>query len=154
MGEFKLDDQGIVGPCKLCGQRNRVAYERMTEAATCGKCRKPLSPPDAPMPAEGKFTFLRLLANSPGPVLGAYVSPAGEECGRLKLELEALAAIDAGKILIVTIDAEALPDLAKAYDAAPQPVLILSAGGHEVSRSAGFSPSSEIRRWMVRTMAA
>lgn len=153
MADFILDDQGVVGPCRLCGQRNRVAYERMSGEATCGKCRKPLPPPDAPMAVEAKFGYLRLLANAGGPVLAAYLKPQDDPSDRLLTELKALAAIDAGKILIVTVDAARFADLVKMYEADPQPMLVLHIGGHETKLRQGYLPSAEVRRWLVACLA-
>ncbi|MCX6361987.1 MAG: hypothetical protein NT029_19480 [Armatimonadetes bacterium] len=153
MADFVLDDQGIVGPCKLCGQRNRVAYERMSGEATCGKCRKPLPPPDSPMAVEAEFGYLRLLANAGGPVLAAYLKPGDDASDRLLSELRALAAIDAGKILIATVDAVRFPDLVRMYEADPQPMLVLHTGGHEAKLRQGWLPSAEVRKWMVGCLA-
>jgi RNase P subunit RPR2 len=49
MTSVDLDDRGIVVACRDCGQKNRLAYERLGDEVRCGKCKQPISAPGEPI---------------------------------------------------------------------------------------------------------
>ena len=36
---LRVDDRGLIVACPSCGQKNRLAYERLGDAVRCGKCK-------------------------------------------------------------------------------------------------------------------
>src|SRR5688572_10948053 len=49
MGPTQLDDRGVVIACPSCGQRNRLAYERLGDPVRCGKCKTSIAAPNTPI---------------------------------------------------------------------------------------------------------
>ena len=40
MAPLQLDDTGVITVCSNCGQKNRVAFDKLGHAARCGQCKR------------------------------------------------------------------------------------------------------------------
>lgn len=144
----ELDDRGVIVICPECGKKIRLAFERLGEPSRCGQCKRELSAPAAPIEVLQTAHFDRLIATSPLPVVVDYWAPWCGPCRMVAPELEKVAAHNAGRVLVVKVNTDALPDLGERFQIRSIPTLAVFAGGREVSRTMGARPAADIERFI------
>lgn len=153
MASSELDDRGIVVACTHCGQKNRLAYGRLGETVRCGQCKQDLAPPAAPIEMHSAADFDRLIASSSIPVVVDYWAPWCGPCRMVAPELEKVAARNAGRLLVVKVNTDALADIGERFNIRSIPTLGVFAEGREVTRTTGARPAEEIERFVLQATA-
>jgi thioredoxin 2 len=148
MGTFILDERGIVVPCPSCGQKNRLAYNRLDQPVRCASCKTALAPPSAPIEVTGSEDFDRLVKESAIPVVVDYWAPWCGPCRMVAPELVKVAGRNAGRFLVVKVNTDALTDLGERFGIRSIPTLAVFAGGREVARTAGARPAADIEAFV------
>jgi len=149
-----FDDRGIVVVCPSCGQKNRLAYERLGETVRCGKCKHALSAPGAPIEIGSSADFDRLIARASIPVVVDYWAPWCGPCRMVAPELEKVAARNAGRWLIVKVNTDVLSDLGERFRIQSIPTLAVFSGGREVARTTGARPAADVERFIAEATQA
>src|SRR5580704_17784706 len=137
MGEIELDDRGVVISCPTCGQKNRLAFERLADPVKCGRCKGQLPWPAVPIDVASAADFDRLVARSSIPVVVDYWAPWCGPCRMVAPELKKVAARQAGRYLIVKVNTDVLGDLGTRHGIRSIPTLAVFSGGREVARTSG-----------------
>jgi thioredoxin 2 len=148
MAGINLDDRGVVVACGQCGQKNRLAYERLGATVQCGKCKATLSAPGSPIEVESSADFDRLIAGSSLPVVVDYWAPWCGPCRMVAPELQKVAARQAGRFVVVKVNTDALSDLGERFAIRSIPTLAVFAGGREVARTLGAQPANGIEAFV------
>jgi thioredoxin 2 len=151
---MELDNRGVVVACPSCGQKNRLAYERLGESVRCGKCKTAIGAPNQPIEVTSTADFDRLVAHSSLPVVVDYWAPWCGPCRMVGPELQKVAARQAGKVLVVKVNTDELGDLGERFNIRSIPTLALFAGGKEVSRAAGARPADQIEAFINQATPA
>jgi thioredoxin 2 len=146
MASMELDDKGIITICPGCGQKNRLAYERLGDSVKCGRCKQVLGAPNEPIELHSSADFDRIVQDSSLPVVVDYWAPWCGPCRMVAPELQKVAARQAGKVVVVKVNTDELQDLGQRFRILSIPTLAVFAGGREVTRSAGARPASEIEK--------
>ena len=144
MAALELDDRGLIRACPSCGQKNRLAYERLDSEVRCATCKQPLVLASEPLAIASSADFDRLVAKSSLPVLVDYWAPWCGPCRMVTPELEKVAARNAGRVIVVKVNTDELPDLGQRFGIRSIPTLAVFSGGREASRAMGARPASEI----------
>ena len=139
-----FDERGLIVPCSSCGQKNRLVYERLGSEVRCAQCKQALAAPSEPFAIARTADFDRLVARSALPVLVDYWAPWCGPCRTVAPELQKVAARQAGRVLVVKVNTDELPELGERSGVRSIPMLALFAGGREVSRAVGARPAAEI----------
>jgi thioredoxin 2 len=139
-----MDDRGLIVACSNCGQKNRLAYERLGDEVRCGKCKQILKSLGEPIEIRHTADFDRLVSRSPLPVVVDYWAPWCGPCRMVAPELQKVAQRLAGAVLVVKVNTDELSDLGQRYNIRSIPTLAVFAGGKEVARSAGARPADQI----------
>ncbi len=139
-----MDERGVIVACASCGQKNRVAFERLSDAVRCGQCKQAIEPPSAPVEIHSVADFDRLVAQASIPVVVDYWAPWCGPCRMVAPELQKVAARQKGRAIVVKVNTDELPDLGQRFNIRSIPTLAVFAGGKEVTRSAGARPADEI----------
>jgi len=148
MAEINLDDRGVVVVCAQCGQKNRLAYERLSGTVRCGSCKATLSAPGSPIEVASSADFDRLIARSSLPVVVDYWAPWCGPCRMVAPELQKVAARQAGRFVVVKVNTDALGDLGERFGIRSIPTLAVFDGGREIARSSGARPANEIEAFV------
>jgi thioredoxin 2 len=146
MAPAQFDSQGIVVACPSCGQKNRLAYGRLSDAVRCGKCKEPLPPPAAPLDISTSAEFDNLIAHASLPVVVDYWAPWCGPCRMVAPEIEKVAGSRAGQAVVVKVNTDQVPELGERFGIRSIPTLAVFAGGREITRFAGARPAEDIER--------
>jgi thioredoxin 2 len=153
MGMGELDSRGVVTSCPACGQKNRLAYDRLGHTSRCGQCKRDLPPPSSPIEVQRSEDFDRLVGASRLPVVVDYWAPWCGPCRMVAPELEKVAARQAGSFVIVKVNTDALADLGERFAIRSIPTMAVFAGGREIARTAGARPANEIEAFITKAIA-
>ncbi|MGE3513441.1 MAG: thioredoxin [Vicinamibacterales bacterium] len=152
MAQLELDERGLLVSCRSCGQKNRMAFERLDASVRCGRCKQALQAPATPLEASSTADFERLIARSTVPVVVDYWAPWCGPCRMVAPELEKVAARSAGRWLVVKVNTDALSDLGERFRIQSIPTMAVFAAGREVGRTAGARPASDIEAFVRQTL--
>lgn len=153
MASGTLDDRGVVTACPSCGTKNRLAYDRLGTASRCGNCKQDLPPHGTPIEIQRSEDFDRLVAASALPVVVDYWAPWCGPCRMVAPELEKVAARQAGRLVIVKVNTDALSDLRQRFAIPSIPTLAVFSGGREIARTAGARPANEIEAFVTKAVS-
>jgi thioredoxin 2 len=154
MADVEMDDRGLVVACPSCGQRNRLAYERLGDTVRCGQCKTSLTAPAVPIEMQQTADFDRLVAQSSLPVVVDYWAPWCGPCRMVAPELQKVATRQAGHVIVVKVNTDVLSDLGQRYAIRSIPTLAIFAGGKEIARTTGARPAPEIEAFIAQSVAA
>jgi thioredoxin 2 len=154
MADVQLDDRGLVVRCGACQQKNRLTYERLGDRVRCAQCKQALGAPGVAFEVHDAADFDRLVGRSSLPVVVDYWAPWCGPCRTVAPELQKVAARQAGRILLVKVNTDELPDLGERFGIRSIPTLAVFAGGREVGRTAGARPAEEIERFISGVTSA
>jgi thioredoxin 2 len=148
MAALALDERGVLVTCPSCGQRNRLLYGRLGDAVRCGSCKKELTAPAAPLDIPSSADFDRLVTHASIPVVVDYWAPWCGPCRMVAPELAKVAARNAGRLLVVKVNTDALSDLSQRFGIRSIPTLAVFAGGREAARTTGARPAGDIEKFV------
>ena len=150
MAAAEFDDRGVIVSCASCGQKNRLAYERLGGSVRCGQCHQDLSGPAAPLEIASTADFDRLVAHASIPVVVDYWAPWCGPCRAVAPELQKVAARQAGHMLVVKVNTDVLTDLGERHRIRSIPTLAVFSGGREVARTTGARPAQDIETFVAQ----
>ena len=152
MRAIPTDDRGVVLRCKVCGQKNRVAFRNLGTRSQCAACATKLPAAAAPLEIASGGRFDRLVGESPLPVLVDFWAAWCGPCLMVAPELEKLAEAHAGRLLVAKVNTDDVPELDERFRIRSIPTLSLLVEGREVGRDLGARPAEGIAAFVRQTL--
>jgi len=154
MASLQLDEKGVLTTCPHCGQKNRIAYEKLGHTARCGQCKQDVRADAMPLEVGSTADFDRLVSHSAVPVVVDYWAPWCGPCRFVAPELEKVARRADGRFLVVKVNTDVLDELGTRHGIRSIPTLAIFKSGREVTRTTGARPAADIERFIAQATTA
>ena len=152
MADLTLDAKGIIVTCPTCGQRNRRPFTRYAAETRCGKCGTALPAPAGPVDVPDVASFDAALA-SDVPVLVDFWAPWCGPCQMMAPEFARVAANNAGRVLVLKVNTDDVPDLGDRFRIRSIPTMAVFGEGREIARTSGARPAAAIEEFVQSALA-
>jgi thioredoxin 2 len=146
MSDIQLDDRGFIITCQSCGQKNRVPYS--SHETRCGKCKAAMRSPAEPIEVPSVETFDALIRSAGQPVIVDFWAPWCGPCRMVAPEIAKVAESNAGRLIVVKVNTDALPELGERYRIRSIPTMAIFEGGRETARTSGAMPAAQIENFV------
>ncbi len=151
---YTADLKGIVVACPSCQQKNRLAFGRLGTDHRCANCKTPIPSPSAAVEVPSAALFDALVGAASVPIVVDYWAPWCGPCRSVAPELEKVAQQNAGSLLVVKVNTDAVPELASRYRIQSIPTMAVFAGGQERGRVSGARPARAIEQFVQESLVA
>jgi len=135
----------MIVTCPACSANNRVPAARLAEHPRCGKCKQAIAI-DTPIATTSAAEFDELIQGSPLPVVVDFWAAWCGPCRRVAPEVDKLAKMRAGKVVVAKLDTEAVPEVAQRYGIQGIPAFIAFTHGRESQRATGAMSAEQLAR--------
>lgn len=132
--------------CPHCAAANRLPRERLADAPSCGKCKRPLFDGHPAVLTEADFD--RHVGKSDIPVVVDFWAAWCGPCKMMAPQFERAAKELEPSVRLAKLDTEAAQGVAARYGIRSIPTMIAFQGGREVARQSGAMDAASIVRWV------
>jgi thioredoxin 2 len=137
----------MVRSCPHCGAENRVPPDHLADQGRCGRCKGELAPLAEPLAVDAA-AFDDITQNAKVPVLVDFWAEWCGPCRMVAPEVKRTAQDLAGKALVLKVDTEANPELARRFNVQGIPNFLVFSHGRKVRQQAGAVNHRILRQWL------
>jgi thioredoxin 2 len=148
MSALRFDARGVIVPCPSCGKSNRLPFDHLGQSVRCGHCQTELSAPAEPVAVQSSAEFDTVVRQSRLPVLIDFWAAWCGPCRMVAPEVAKVASRNGGRLLVVKVDTEAVPDLSARLGIQSIPTLAVFHAGRELARTAGAMAADRIEAFV------
>jgi len=134
--------------CLECGTTNYFPLAAQGKNVVCGRCKSALPPPGTVLEPTARQAA-ELLRNSGLPVLVDFYSQTCGPCHMMHPVVERLAKRRAGEVVVVRVDVERYPDLAREFEVRAVPTFVIVRKGSERDRTSGAMAEDSFALWVA-----
>lgn len=135
--------------CPSCKAMNRVPQGKVTDSATCGKCKASLF--DG-IPIEGTDNNLDAILFSDKPVVIDFWAPWCQPCVGFAPVFKDVAKQRKGAVRFVKVDTEANQAIAAEYQIRSIPTIMVFKNGQKVDMLSGALSKAQFNSWLDKAL--
>ena len=137
----------MIQRCPSCNKKNRRPLNKLAAVGKCGVCGDPLPPIDEPLEV-GEKEFDSIVGSAKVPVLVDFWAAWCGPCKMAAPEVKKVASQMAGKAIVLKVDTDRHPALAKRFDVSGIPNFLVLQRGNITMQQPGLVRSSQLREWL------
>ena len=137
----------------MCDKSNRLPFDHLGQSVRCGNCQTELAAPAEPVDVPSSAEFDAVVGQSRLPVLVDFWAAWCGPCRMVAPEVAKVASRNRGRILVVKVDTEGVPDLSARLGIRSIPMLGVFHKGREIARTAGAMPADRIEAFVTNAGA-
>ena len=137
----------MIRSCEKCNQKNRIPGAKLADGGRCGACKAPLPPLAEPLNV-GAAEFAEIVNGVGVPVLVDFWAEWCAPCRMAAPHLERVAREMSGRALVLKVDTEAEPGLARKFRVQGIPNFAILKGGSVVQQQSGLVDHAKMRNWL------
>lgn len=143
---------GMIRACPRCGIENRIPVAHLADRGRCGRCKSELPALSEPVEV-GSSEFEEITANARVPVLVDFWAEWCGPCRVVAPEVKRTALELSGKAIVLKVNTDQHPDLARRFHIQGIPNFIVFHRGLPVHQQAGAVDHRVMRRWIEQVQS-
>jgi thioredoxin 2 len=143
-----MPDDKVKVSCLECGTTNYFPLGAQGKKVVCGRCKSALPLPGVVLEPTARQAGA-LFQNSGLPVLVDFFSQTCGPCHMMHPVVERLAKRRAGEVVVVRVDVERSPELAREFEVRAVPTFVIVFKGSERDRTSGAMAEDSFALWVA-----
>jgi thioredoxin 2 len=137
----------MIRQCTVCGQKNRIPPKHLADRGRCGACKADLPPIGEPIDADAAM-FDEITAGATVPLLIDFWAAWCGPCRMAAPEVQRTAAEMTGRAIVLKVDTERSPDLARRFNVMSIPNFVVMRNGRIVHQQPGLVDHRQMMEWL------
>ncbi|HEX4998654.1 MAG TPA: thioredoxin domain-containing protein [Terriglobia bacterium] len=142
----------MIRSCASCGQKNRIPPEHLTDTGRCGACKAAIPPVNEPIDVDSA-DFNAIVAGASVPVLVDFWAAWCGPCRMAAPEVKKTAEAMAGRAIVLKVDTERSPDLARQFNVMSIPNFVVIRNRQVARQQPGLVDHRQMVAWLVEAGA-